>query len=264
MNIVTTADTKFTHCLKELAKSVRKYYAKPLIVYDLGLTEEDKKQIDAVIIPFKVDDEINYQGSAYLAPDGHENIRATHKPFCVRHYFENYNEPMILVDADCLFTERVELTGFDFGFTYAPPRKNKKVIYYNGRFNSGVMFFNTPVFDLIDKWQQECRRDNTTDQKAIFDVLDRSIDWKNYTLPQKWKNYSIKILDPAIYNDYHLTKKGKILHFITSKHQKDIFEKLMEGFYQGKDIRKMFRLIKRGKQSRLASLIDSIKNLFSG
>jgi hypothetical protein len=262
MNIVTTADTNFTHCLKELAKSVRKYYGKPLVVYDLGLTEEDKKQIDATIIPFKVDDEVNYQGSAFLSPDGHQSTRATHKPFCVRHYFENYNEPMILVDADCLFTERVELTGFDFGITYAPPKKNKNIVYYNGRFNSGVMFFNTPIFDLINKWEQECRGDNTTDQKAISDVLSEFLDWDNYTQPQKWGNYSIKIFDPTIYNDHHLTKKGKVLHFITSKHRKDIFEKLMEGFYQGKDIRKMFRLIKRGKQSRLAALTSTIKNIF--
>lgn len=175
MNIVTTADSKFAHCLKELAKSVRKYYGKPLIIYDLGLTEDDKKQIDAEIIPFRVDDEVNYRGSAYLSPDGHESTRATHKPFCVRHYYENYNEPMILVDADCLFTERVELTGFDFGITYAPPRKNKKVVYYNGRFNSGVMFFNTPMFGLIDKWE----KDNLKHNYATTFVDHNNAD-KNY------------------------------------------------------------------------------------
>ncbi len=263
MNIVTTADSKFAHCLKELAKSVRKYYGKPIIVYDLGLTENDKKQIDAEIIPFRVDDKVNYRGSAYLSPDGHESTRATHKPFCVRHYFENYNEPMILVDADCLFTERIELTGFDFGLTYAPRKKKENIVFYNGRFNSGVMFFNTPMFDLIDKWAQECKGDNTTDQKAISDVISEQFDWDNYQQLQHWENYTVKVFDPAIYNDHHLTKKGKILHFITSKHQKDIFEKLMKGFYQGKNIREMFRFIKRGKRSRLAALIDNVKDFFT-
>lgn len=263
MNIVTTADSGFAHCLIELAKSVRRYYGKPIIVYDLGLTEENKKELDAEIIPFAVDDQINYQGKAYLSPDGHESTRATHKPFCVKHYFENYNEPMILVDADCFFTEKVELTGFDFGLTYAPRKKKENIIFYNGRFNSGVMFFNTPMFDLIDKWAQECMGDNTTDQKAISDVISEQFDWDNYQQVQYWGDYSVKIFDPAIYNDHHLTKKGKVLHFITSKHREGIYEKLIEGLAQGKDIRKMFSRIKRGKVSRTEKIIRKIKSIFS-
>jgi hypothetical protein len=44
MNIVTACDAVFFRCLKELAKSVRKFYGRPVIVYDLGLTEEQKQR----------------------------------------------------------------------------------------------------------------------------------------------------------------------------------------------------------------------------
>jgi hypothetical protein len=43
-NIVTACDANFFRCLEELAKSVRKFYGKPVIVYDLGLTEEQKQR----------------------------------------------------------------------------------------------------------------------------------------------------------------------------------------------------------------------------
>jgi len=54
MNIVTACDAKFFRCLRELAKSVRKFYGKPVIVNDLGLTEHQKQQLDAVIIPIEL------------------------------------------------------------------------------------------------------------------------------------------------------------------------------------------------------------------
>ncbi|MBU1260889.1 MAG: hypothetical protein KKE31_06325 [Planctomycetes bacterium] len=37
MNIVTASNSKYAHCLPELANSVRKFYGKPMILYDLGL-----------------------------------------------------------------------------------------------------------------------------------------------------------------------------------------------------------------------------------
>ncbi len=257
MNIVTASDSGFFHCLKELAKSVRRFYGKPLIVYDLGLTDEEKDQLDAVIISISLDEEVNYDGLAFLAPDGHQSTRATHKPFCVKHYFENYAEPMMLIDADCLFTEKVQEDGFDVGVTYAP-RKSKDIVFYNGVINSGVIFFNGPATELVDRWAQECRKDNTTDQKALSDVLSETIVWEKYRQVQDWHGLKVKIFDPTVYNDHHLTKKSKIMHFITSKHQKDIYERLIEGYKKSKDIRKLFREIKRGQKSHIKTLLEKL------
>lgn len=258
MNIITACDAVFFHCLSELAKSVRKFYDKPIIVYDLGLTEEQKKRLDAVIIPIQIDPEVNYTGKVYLAPNGNPSTRATHKPFCVQHYFANYSEPMIMVDADCLFNEKIEEKGFDVAVTYTPPRKGEQIYYYNGIINSGVIFFNTPATELVNRWAQNCYQENTTDQKALSDVLEETINFQEYRKVQQWGGLKIRIFDTKIYNDFHLTRKGKILHFINTRHREDIYEKLINERQKGRDIRKTFREIKRGKRS----FIDRILSVF--
>ena len=183
-----------------------------------------------------------------LGNTGIPSTRATHKPFCVSEYFKNFSEPMILVDADCLFTAKVEETGFDVGVTCYKSKK-RDVDYYNGVINSGVIFFNSSAPKLINLWAQECEKELTTDQKALSDILDTDIDWSVYNKNQDCLGIKVRILDAKIYNDFHLTKKGKILHFINTKHDKDIYPKLIEGYRQGKDIRKLFRQIKRGKKT---------------
>ncbi len=261
MNIVTACDSGFFHCLKELSKSVRRFYNKPIILYDIGLADEQKKQIDAVIIPVKVPEKVNHKGKSLLSPSGIPSTRATHKPFCIRHYFENFSEPMILVDADCLFTTRVEETGFDVGITFYKSKK-KEINYYNGIINSGVIFFNGPAEKLVNCWAEECEKEFTTDQKAISDVLNQTINWKISNKVQDWHGLKIKIFNARIYNDYHLTKKGKILHFINTKHDRDIFEQLMAAYREGKDIRKLFAKIKRGKVSRTERIFKKLKSIF--
>ena len=261
MNIVTASDAGFFHCLKELACSVRKFYNKPIIVYDIGLTEEQKQQLDATIIPIEISEKVNHKGRSLLCDTGIPSTRATHKPFCVKHYFKNFSEPMILVDADCLFTTRVEETGFDVGVTFYESKK-KQIDCSNGAINSGVIFFNSPAEKLVDAWAIECEKELTTDQKALSDVLSQTVNWKISDKTQDWHGLKIKIFNARIYNDYHLTKKGKILHFINTKHDKYIYEKLIEGLKQGKDIRKMFRWIKRGKKTGFERLLENITNFF--
>ena len=92
MNIVTTGDSKFFHCLEGLAKSVRRFYDKQIIVYDVGLTNNEKDSLDAQVLNADIGvDFYNYTKHKEV-----EFIQATHKPFCVKHYFENFSEPMIL------------------------------------------------------------------------------------------------------------------------------------------------------------------------
>ena len=261
MNIVTASNSKYAHCLRELANSVRKFYDKPLIVYDIGLTQEEKQQLDATVIPIEISEKVDHKGRSLICNTGIASTRATHKPFCVKKYFESCSEPMILVDADCLFTARVEESGFDVAVTRVPSKKN--VIYENGVLNSGVIFFNTPAAELVDRWAVECEKEKTTDQKAISDILSETINWDRFNKLQDWHGLKIKVLDARKYNDYHLTKKGKILHFINTRHDKNIFEQLMVAYNQGKDIRKLFAKIKRGKISRTEKIFNKLKSIFS-
>ena len=256
MNIVTACDANFFRCLKELAKSVRKFYGRPVIVYDIGLTEQQKQQLDAVIIPIELNEKVNYKQLAHIFPDGRPSCRNTHKPFCVRDYFKRFGEPMILVDADCLFTDKVELDGFDVGITIDPKKISRKDMY-NGIVYSGVMFFNCPAEELVDRWEQECLKENTTDQKALSDIMSEQIIWSDYKKIQQWNGLKIKILDIATYNDFHL-KGGKILHFATTKHDEDVFDKLIEGYEQGKNLREIFLRVKRGKTGLLERIGRSL------
>jgi hypothetical protein len=257
MNILSCADSNFFHCLRELSESVQKFYDKPLIVYDLGLSEEQKGKLKAIILPVPVEPGVDYHRKAYLSPDGRPSTRAAHKPFCVRDYFQRYSEPMILVDADCLFTEKVEEHDFDVGVTYTPRKSSTIEDCYNGIINSGVIFFNNPADGLVNRWAEECRAENTTDQKAMSDILSETVDWSMYKQIQDWQGLKIKIFDTRKYNDYHL-KGGKILHFINTKHDKETYEKLIAGYKKGKNIRRLFREVKRGKKSRVRVFIDKL------
>jgi hypothetical protein len=256
MNIVTACDANFFRCLKELAKSVRKFYGRPVIVYDIGLTEQQKQQLDAEIISIELDKRVRNDKMAYLSPDGRASYRSTHKPSCVKDYFKRYSEPMILVDADCLFTDKVELDGFDVAITIDPKKISRKDLY-NGIVYAGVVFFNCPAEKLVDRWEQACMAENITDQKALSEIMSEQIIWSDYKKIQQWNGLKIKILDIATYNDFHL-KGGKILHFATTKHDEDVFDKLIEGYEQGKNIRKIFLRVKRGKKGLLERIGESL------
>jgi len=261
VNVVTSTDSNFFHCLKGLAESIKKYYGKKLIVYDVGLTEQEKNAIDATIIPIEV--EVDFTGYAKFSKGfGHKTIhmiKTTHKPFCVRHYFEHYTEPMIMVDADCLFNAKVEETGFDLGVTL---RRKERIDVKNpwyGIINAGVLFFNSYPGRLVDVWMEGCLKENTTDQKELSEILSETIDWQHYDKIYDCNGIKVKVFNAQEYNDV-LLKNGKIYHFKGKRHQKDIYEKLLEAKKQGEDIYELFNeLTGRKKEKRLKRLFKSLK-----
>lgn len=245
MNVVSTADSGFFVPLRELAKSVMAHYGKQLIVYDLGLTGEQKEQLDAEIVP--IDVEVDFQEHASSAKGPF--IKATHKPFCVKHYFEHHDEPMILVDADCLFMEKVEEVGFDVGVTLRSEDRVDLSDPYAGILNSGVVIFNSRATKLVDRWIAECTKCNTTDQKALTDLLSEGIDWQHYDKVYDWQGLKVKVLRTDEYNDFYL-KTGKIFHFKGKRHEEGIYERLMAEQRQGQDAYKAFKQITR-KEKKL-------------
>ncbi len=239
MNIVTSADSNFFHCLQGLAASVRKHYHKQVICYDVGLTEQQRKAIDAQIIPIEIN--VDFRGYASFNKDSDVNfaIKTTHKPFCVNDYFQKFSEPMILVDADCFFTERVEETGFDLGVTL---RRKKRIDLSNpwvGILNAGVIFFNSCVKEFLNEWAQRCTKDNTTDQKELSEMLSETIDWKHYNRIYDWRGIKVKVFNDEIYNDVRL-KRGKIFHFKGHRHDPEIYQKLMIAQQKGENLYDLF------------------------
>ncbi len=255
MNIVTTGDSKFFHCIELLAKSVRKFYGKQAIVYDLGFSEEEKQSLDAHVISLDVDVGFHNFTQSTKVPF----IQATHKPFCVKHYFDHFSEPMMLVDADCLFMEKVEETGFDIGVTLKPRRKIDTSDHYAGVLNTGVIFFNVNAAKLIDRWIEECQKPEATDQKALTDILSETIDWKHHDKVYDWYDLKVKTLKIEEYNDYYL-KNGKIFHFKGKRHNKEVYKQLIEAMDRDVDIYKVFRkLTKKPKEWPINFLTNRLR-----
>lgn len=229
MNVVTCADSKFFSCLVPLARSVQRAYGRDLIVYDLGLTKEQRRELQAVYIAIDVDPE-------YAELNSRRNVKTTHKPHCVEHYLKTYDEPMMLVDADCFFTERVEETGFDFGVTFRHYAEQSERFYVNGMINAGVMFFNggKRLLPLIEKWIEGCEPKEATDQSAMSEILSEVVDWTERDRMYDWYGLSVKIFDGEIYNDV-LCRSGKIFHFksVGRKEERyDRFERFHRGFFR--------------------------------
>ena len=253
MRIFTAGDSNFYPCIEQLAKSVREFYGEPLIVYDIGLTKEQAGKLDCIVHTVEI-------GKEHLDFTVHNNtsfINATHKPRCIKHYFENYSPPAIYADADCVFRERVELSGFDVGITVKPQSKMDTTNFYNGIINAGVMFFNTYPEKLINRWIKECSTGQHTDQSALAKILSERIDWKETGTVYDWYGISVKTLPVEDYNDYYL-KSGKIFHFKGERHDPRIYYNLLETMRNGGDVYGQFRDFTK-KQT---SLTEKVKKLF--
>ena len=253
MNIVTSADARFFHCVQGLARSVRTFYDKKLIVYDLGLTDEQRDTLNADLV--KIDVEVDFYN--YTTVKRTPFIRATHKPFCVKHYFSTCSEPMIFVDADCLFMERVEESGFDVGVTLKPRKRLDLTNSYNGILNTGVIFFNNSASELVDRWIQECKKPNTTDQKALTDILSETIAWGQYDRVYEWAGLRVKVFRVEEYNDYYL-RTGKIFHFKGKRHEEATYAKLVNAMGKDVDLYRLFKDLTRTRYSPIKRLLSRV------
>ncbi len=233
MNVMTACNSTYSFFLQPLVRSVRKFYDKPIVLYDLGLTDSERAGLDAEIIPIKDvqiewtgrEIEINHEGKIVnrdgAVIDFKDNLpaffsrpRGTFKPFCIGHYFQHHNKPVIWADVDTLFTERVEEKGFDVGVTLRPRNEMKPDDKYWGLINTGVMFFNN-YNNLVEAWMETSKGEELCDQGSINRLLDETVNWDDpdvYGKVYDWHGVQVKIFDIHTYNDYHL-KDGKIWHF---------------------------------------------------
>ena len=253
MQVLTAGDSNFCHCMSGLAQSVRKFYGEQLIVYDIGLTKQQKKEIDAEIRHVKIDiDFSNF--TKYKETDF---INATHKAFCIKDYFENDSDRLIYIDADCVFREKIELDGFDITITVKPSSKMDTSNYYNGIINTGVIFFNTYPKKLIDRWIEECSTGDHTDQSSLAKILSETIDWKETGKVHNWHGISVKTLPIETYNDYYL-RSGKVFHFKGRRHEPKIYDQLIEAMEKGEDVYSLFQKLTKKK-----SILNKIRDNYA-
>jgi len=219
--IVTSADEGYAHFVKNLAANCLHIFGKKLLVYDLGLSEETKKSIDAEYIEFKTNEE-------YKLINSKNSIRATHKPRCILDYFHKAKKKFLFIDADCLFVRRPSFPKSDVCLTFRIySEQTKSDFSKNGIINSGVIFLD-PTSDhrndmerLLKDWISRCETDHdSTDQKTLSDIL-LSLKQKKYPGATCYYNEaSITLLQAEFYNDVK-RKTGDILHFKAASRRKD-------------------------------------------
>lgn len=222
MNIITACDSRFYHCLKPLVDSVKRLYGKLPIVYDLGMTEIQIANLGAIVrhVDIKAgwDDQVD---------DGIGTVIATiHKPTIIKDYFDVYDEPVLYVDSDCLFTKRVDIEGCDLAVCLRWEEDRTYDDMFTGLLNAGVMYFARWT-DLMEDWKSLCV-DGSTDQKAMNEVLTPYLDWHTAESElHQCEDTLVQILPCSIYNDYRL-EKGSILHFKSGHHREWKYAELLK------------------------------------
>lgn len=211
--ILTCADTKFYGMACILAKNIRLYSDCQLFLYDLGLTEAEKRhlsELEVVIecIPYDKDTfSFNSKG----------NIRTTHKIGCIQHFLRKYNSGVIVIDADAFFIDDciqdMSPKDDEIVVTYRCDREKKPHILINGKINAGVMCFGKNIGDeFFSEWASICLDKEQTDQSALSCLLDREINLESLNSVQPYGKYHVRVLDGNIYNDV-TCRVGKIFHF---------------------------------------------------
>lgn len=224
-DIMTCGDQKYFTFLKIFEKNVFNRYHFFPIIYDLGLTEDQRKLLKSEIRKIPI-------SQSFYMKNSSNYIQATHKPSCILDYFSYHNKNILYVDADTLFVSTFNHTLFkdiDIAITPRHRKERKKEYYTNGFINSGVLFFRNTnsVKELLLLCEKKCCDPDTTDQKALSDIFSDQINLLEAKHIQKWNDLNILLLEAEIYNDV-ACKTGKLLHFKNAGRNEKAFKKYQQ------------------------------------
>jgi len=222
--VITCADADYFHFLPFLEANVeRKFGALPLI-YDLGLTPEQKASLRSEILQVPVPAGYKDYGA------DHGIIMTTHKPACIADALNRSPGGCLYVDADVLFAGPVtvsDLGGADVAVTPRHPTERTPKHLENGTLNAGVLFFASrpAARRLIDDWAKACAEGTRTDQMALSDLLADFALLESLGL-ETHDGLSVMRLDARLFNDVRL-KTGRVLHFKNAGRNPRITAKLV-------------------------------------
>jgi hypothetical protein len=222
--IITSGDNNYFKFLWRFEKNVFKHFGEYPIIYDLGLTEDQKLKLKSQILKIKVPTKFSgYTSEGF--------IKAIHKPLCVLDFFKKNRSNCLFLDADILFSRNIKnadflMDNFDVGLTPRHPQEQYEKLFKNGLINSGVIYFtnNQSTLNFIDLWVEECKRENISDQLALSNliVLKKESFFKVNRVNSN--GVDIKLLDPEKYNDVSLTN-GLILHYKNAGRMSNVFKR---------------------------------------
>lgn len=103
--ILTCGDSKYFEFLQNFETNIFAIFGYYPIIYDLGLKEDEKARLKSEVrkIPIKEKFwELNTIGY----------VKTTHKPRCIKDVLNEKNQDCIYVDADAIFTSKIEEAEF--------------------------------------------------------------------------------------------------------------------------------------------------------
>ena len=222
--IVTSSDDGYIRFAKNLAENTKNILNKKIYIYDLGISPDNKQQLNANFIKIPTN-------NSYKEINSQNCIRTIHKPSCILDFLSKHDSNFVFIDADCLFTENFSMPGFDIGLTFKHYREQSREDFsMNGIINAGVIFFNTQknkkkIVSFVQKWDHLCSKDpDSTDQKVLSDMIyEKALAGFSFT----YDNLRFKLLPSEIYNDVKIST-GSIFHFKAAGRRKDKFSKYLE------------------------------------
>lgn len=213
MHILTFADSKFFPMAYRMARNILKFPEYRLYLYDLGLGAKQREELCALGVLLEQTD----FPSDTFSMNNKNNIRTTHKIYCIEHFLRKYAEPVLVLDADILILEDIAdlIPPGKNGFvvTRRHAREQKPHILINGKINAGVMAFGPDVPSaLFREWKELCLNSEHTDQSALSWLLEQEIDLDMLDIPQPFMQSQVVVRDGNIYNDV-TCRTGKLFHF---------------------------------------------------
>jgi hypothetical protein len=210
--VMTCADADYFHFLPYLEANIVRKFGRPPIIYDLGLTPEQRAQLRSEVVSLEV------TGAYKAAEPVRGFVMATHKPACLADCLDRTGEACLYVDADVLFVEPLLASDLgseppDLAVTPRHPKERTPLHLENGTINSGVLYFSPrpPARALLDAWTAACAAGDRTDQQALSDLL-AGFSILDGLGPEARGGLRLMKLDPRRFNDVRL-KTGRILHF---------------------------------------------------
>lgn len=209
-SIITCGDSRYFYFLKNFEQNIYERYGFLPIIYDLGLTKEQRTKLKSPLRKVTIPPLFNQKNS-------NNHIKAIHKPLCISDCLTSFSKDVLYLDADTLSIspfQSEDFKGCDIAITPRHPKERKPSYYVNGLINSGVIFFRNhkKVHNIIAMWDDLCQDSDITDQKALSDILTPCIDILGEKGLYKWHDLNILLLDTEIYNDVSC-RTGKLFHF---------------------------------------------------
>jgi len=197
MKFVTASNHNYFGCLMVQIAHIKMFFGSLPIVYDLGLTQEQKETLEVLGLLTIASPPCPEEGNGY--PEGYRP-RALFKPGVLLEICEKHpEEDIVYLDADCRPMKRFEFPTKGIGLVEAD-YIHGPLWEYVGPYHAGIIFLKSRPdrIDFLTQWHEDLWNDHLpSDTKSLNKVA---------------KNGRITILSKEEYLAEVISPKTKVLH----------------------------------------------------